>query len=78
MDEADVLADETGTDALDALLLDYGQAYKIEVTDGEWRWRRLDGLGSWATAVDPDELQRQVREDFTLKPVAAWRLGPSS
>jgi hypothetical protein len=70
MDEADALTEGSRADALDALRLDYAQAYRIEVTeDGEWRWRRLDGLGGWATACGPDELRREVREDYLLKPV---------
>jgi hypothetical protein len=70
MDEADPLAGESRARALAALWFDYDQAYMIEVTeDGEWRWRRLDGLGGWTTASGPDELRQQVREDYDLKPV---------
>ena len=69
-DEAEPLGDGSTADALAALWFDYDEAYKIEVTgDGEWRWRRLDGLGGWTTASGPDELRRQVREDYDLKPV---------
>jgi len=75
MDEAGPLASKSGADALAALWFDYDQAYLIEVTeDGEWRWRRLDGLGGWTTASGPDQLRQQVREDYALKPVP--RPGP--
>lgn len=70
MDEADALGDGSWADALEALLFDYDQAYRIEVSeDGEWRWRRLDGLGGWTTTSGPDELRRQIRNDYLLKPV---------
>ena len=70
VNEAEALAERSRADALDALLFDYEQAFRIEVTaEGEWRWRRLDGLGDWTTTSGPDELRSQIRDDYLLKPV---------
>jgi hypothetical protein len=70
MNEADALAAGSRADALAALSFDYDQAYQIELTEnGDWRGRRLDGLGGWMTGSSPDELGRQLREDYDLKPV---------
>jgi hypothetical protein len=70
MNEADALAAASRADALTALWFDYDQAYEVEVTEnGDWRGRRLDGLGGWMTESGPDELRRQLREDYDLKPV---------
>jgi hypothetical protein len=70
MDEVPALAAASRADALAALWFDFDQAYKIEVTEnGDWRWRRLDGLGGWMTESGPDELRRQLCEDYDLKPV---------
>jgi hypothetical protein len=63
MAEARAQADRGRSEALDALLFGFDQAFTIEVTaDGEWRWRRLDGLGGWTTASGPDELSGQLRD----------------
>lgn len=65
MNEVDVQAGRSRTDALDALLFDFDQSFHIEVSaDGEWRWRRLAGPGSWTTASGPDELQSQIYRDY--------------
>ena len=39
------------------------------IAHGDWRGRRLDGLGGWMTESGPDELRRQLHEDYDLKPV---------
>jgi hypothetical protein len=55
--------------ALDVLRYDWGSAYEIESADGEWRARRLDGLGDWIEAEIPDDLRNQIFSDYALKPV---------
>jgi hypothetical protein len=65
MAEVRAQADGGRPEALDALLFGFDQAFTIEVTaDGEWRWRRLDGLGGWTTASGPDELNGQLRDAY--------------
>jgi hypothetical protein len=54
--------------ALDALRYGWGSAYEIESADGEWRARRLDGLGDWIEAEIPDDLRHQIFSDYALKP----------
>jgi hypothetical protein len=70
MDEPqETVGGKAAAKALDALRYDWGSAYEIENADGEWRARRLDGLGDWIEAEIPDDLRNQILSDFALKPV---------
>jgi hypothetical protein len=60
---------KAGMHALDALRHDWGSAYEIEGAGGEWRARRLDGLGGWIEAGSPGDLRNSVFSDYVLKPV---------
>jgi hypothetical protein len=56
--------------ALGALRHGWGEAYEIwRAGDGDWRARRLDGLGGEITAAGPDELWTAMKDDYALKPV---------
>jgi hypothetical protein len=55
--------------ALDALRFHWGDAYEIEVSGGKWRAKRLDGLGEWIEAADPDGLGWGIAADYAVKPV---------
>ncbi len=55
--------------ALDVLHWHWGDAYEIEAPGGLWRARRLDGLGGWIEAPDPDGLGALISEDYGLKAV---------
>jgi hypothetical protein len=55
--------------AFDALSFDWGSAYEIEGDRDHWRARRLDRLGGWIEATDPDALRNEIISDYTLKPV---------
>jgi hypothetical protein len=60
--------------ALAALWFDWDGAYQIEHTGDEWRAKRLDRIGGWMTAGDPDELRRLIHDDYALKPVRRPRV----
>ncbi len=55
--------------ALDALRFDWGSAYEIKGDGDQWRARRLDEIGGWIEATDPDALRNEIISDYTLKPV---------
>jgi hypothetical protein len=55
--------------ALGALRYSWGDAYRIAYSDRQWLAVRRDGLGGAIAADVPDELNRQMREDYGLKPV---------
>jgi hypothetical protein len=55
--------------ALDALRFDWGSAYEITGDGDQWRARRLDEIGGWIEATDPDALRNEIISDYTLKPV---------
>lgn len=50
--------------ALDALRLLWGDVYGIGREHGQWAARRQDGRGAPLTAETPDELNRQMRDDW--------------
>lgn len=54
---------------LEELRLDWDSAYQIEMAEGEWRSRRLDGLGGWMHAGSAEELRNQMVADYLLMPV---------
>jgi hypothetical protein len=56
-------------DALDALRWNWGDAYDIGCTDGEWWFFRRDGIGGKRTANSPDLLRNTIVEDYTFRPV---------
>jgi hypothetical protein len=55
--------------ALDALRWEWDVAYDISVDEDGWHARRGDGKGSVMTASTPDELRRQIIEDYQFKRV---------
>jgi hypothetical protein len=61
--------DRSDRNTLEALRLDWDTAYQIEIADGEWRARRLDGLGGWMYAGSAEELRSQMVADYLMKPV---------
>jgi hypothetical protein len=47
-----------------------GEAYDIAVSDeAGWRARRRDGKGGPIEAPTPDDLRKQIVDDYTLMPV---------
>jgi hypothetical protein len=60
---------EASMNVRDALRYDWGSAYEIEGADDEWRARRLDGLGGWIEAENPDDLRNQIFSNYALRPV---------
>jgi len=55
--------------ALDALEFTWGRCYVIQVHGSTWAAKRRDGLGGEIEASLPDDLNRLLREDWSLKPV---------
>lgn len=56
--------------ALTDLQWHWGDAYEISRADGgEWRARRLDGLGIVITAPDAAVLQEKITADYSRCPV---------
>jgi hypothetical protein len=55
--------------ALDALRWHWDEAYDIGVEDGQWWYRRKDGIGGIETAATPDGLRAQIIMDYTVLPV---------
>jgi hypothetical protein len=62
-------ADPITLDALDALCWNWGEAYEIEITDGQWRALRRDGLGGWIEASNPEDLRSEIFADYSIRPV---------
>lgn len=60
---------KTAMNALEALRYDWGSAYEIVQDGGNWRARRLDGLGGWMHADSADALRTQIFSDYATKPV---------
>lgn len=56
-------------DALDALQRTWGAEYEIGCDDGEWWFRRRDGIGGRETAPTPDELHAMIVENYNFRPV---------
>jgi hypothetical protein len=54
---------------LEVLRWNWGEAYEIGCDDGEWWYRRRDGLGGRQTAQNADALHKLVIEDYTFLPV---------
>jgi hypothetical protein len=73
MSEPQQTSGKTAMNALDALRFDWGTAYEIEGDGDYWRTRRLDGLGGWLEATNPDALRNKIISDYTLKPVRQKR-----
>jgi hypothetical protein len=48
----------------------WGDAYDIDVVDGEWQAKRKDGEGGTLTASGPDELRDAMFTDYNRKAVA--------
>jgi hypothetical protein len=58
----------TANSALDALLFNWGEAYRIDIIDDEWiAWLR-DGQGK-LTSASADEFHMLMRDDCTFRPV---------
>jgi hypothetical protein len=55
--------------ALEALRWNWDLAYDIGVDDGQWWYRRRDGLGGTETAATPDLLHTRIVNDYTDLPV---------
>lgn len=56
--------------ALEGPRFDLGEAYDIAVSDeAGWRARRRDGKGGPIEAPTPDDLSKQIVDDYTLMPV---------
>jgi hypothetical protein len=55
--------------ALEALQWNWGEPYDIGVDDGQWWYRRRDGLGGTETAATPDSLRNKIINDYTDLPV---------
>lgn len=68
------MAQETAeADALEALELGYGAAYRIGYGEEHgWRAVRRDGLGGFLEAGGPGELRAAMDEDCALRPVRFW------
>ncbi|HEX6520955.1 MAG TPA: hypothetical protein VF070_13230 [Streptosporangiaceae bacterium] len=62
-------AEAVSADALDALRWHWGDAYRIGVYEGEWQAWRKDDLGGALCAPGPDELNKQIVDDYTFRPV---------
>lgn len=59
--------------ALEALELGYGAAYRIgHGEEHGWRAARRDGLGGYLEGAGPGELRAAMDEDCALKPVRFW------
>lgn len=56
--------------ALEALQWHWGEAYVITVGDGLWRAWRLDRIGGALEGDTPEELRRQILDDYLTRPVA--------
>jgi hypothetical protein len=54
---------------LEALRWDWGDAYEIGLGDRQWHARRKDGKGALIEAPTPDDLRKQIVEDYTFMPV---------
>lgn len=63
--------------ALDALRWHWDEAYDIGVEDGQWWYRRKDGIGGRETAATPDELRARIIVDYTVLPVHRGQLPTS-
>lgn len=55
--------------ALEALRWNWGEAYEINTVNDEWRARRRDGLDSWITAPNAEDLRNQILSDYLARPV---------
>jgi hypothetical protein len=55
--------------ALETLQWNWGDAYEIGFDDGEWWFRRRDGIGGRERAGDPDELHKLIVADYHFRPV---------
>lgn len=55
--------------ALDAMRWLWGDCYTVDVRSGTWTAKRLDGLGGEIEAAYPDDLNREIRNDYATKPV---------
>jgi hypothetical protein len=55
--------------ALDALRYGWGDAYEIGCDDGEWWYRRRDGLAGKVTADSPDQMGSLIAEDHAFQPI---------
>jgi hypothetical protein len=55
--------------ALEALRFNWGTAYEIGVDDGQWWYRRRDGLGGRQTATTPEDLRNMIVTDYGAFPV---------
>lgn len=56
-------------DALESVRWHWGEAYEIDLVEGVWRARRLDGLGEWTTAPNADKLSDEILLDYLQQPV---------
>lgn len=65
---------------LEELRFHWGEAYEINYDEHVWHARRRDGRGGLLAGVKPDELYREIRADYALRPVprgralSAWHL----
>lgn len=54
--------------ALAALTLTWGDSYEIYIAEGQWQaWHDDSSNQDMLTGNTPDELNRKIREDLTLR-----------
>src|ERR1700723_908513 len=54
---------------VEALCCTWGEAYEVGVDEGQWWFRRKDGIGGTETATSPDRLLAQMVIDHDCLPV---------
>jgi hypothetical protein len=54
---------------VEALCCTWGEGYEIGVDEGQWWFRRKDGIGGTETAASPDCLLAQMVIDYDCLPV---------